>query len=101
MEYEQDRFDETMLLMKRSLSILLLSIFAFDAISQNGAVGIFDGQQDVGYVKHPGSSTYDPSSQSYTITGLQSGRTYQFRVTGFAYGPVLGEQNAPVSATTV
>ena len=69
MEYEQDRFDETMLLMKRSLSILLLSIFAFDAISQNGAVGIFDGQQDVGYVKHPGSSTYDPSSQSYTITG--------------------------------
>ena len=32
-------------------------------------VGQFDGQSDVGKVKRPGSATYDPKKQSYTIEG--------------------------------
>ncbi len=38
---------------------------------------------------------------TYTDTGLQSGRTYLFRVTGFAYGPVPGERGDVVTATTL
>ena len=41
-----------------------------------------------------------PDTTTYTNTGLQSGKTYFFRVTGFAYGPVMGERSDPVTATT-
>ena len=37
--------------------------------SQQPALGIFDGQADVGQVKNPGSATYDAGRQEYTITG--------------------------------
>jgi TolB protein len=32
-------------------------------------VGLFDGDGDVGSVKHAGSATYDPDAQQYTVTG--------------------------------
>ncbi len=32
-------------------------------------IGIFDNSQDVGSVKHEGSSIYNPENQSYTMTG--------------------------------
>ncbi|GAB3890174.1 SMP-30/gluconolactonase/LRE family protein [Spirosoma agri] len=32
-------------------------------------IGQFDGQADVGNVKRPGSATYDPAKQEYTIEG--------------------------------
>ncbi len=32
-------------------------------------IGIFDNSQDVGNVKHKGSTIYNPEDQSYTITG--------------------------------
>jgi hypothetical protein len=41
-----------------------------------------------------------PDSTTYTATGLASGQTYFFRVTGFAYGPIMGDRSDPVSATT-
>ena len=37
---------------------------------------------------------------SYTVTRLSSNTTYQFRVTGFAYGPVPGDRSDPVTART-
>ncbi len=37
---------------------------------------------------------------SHTVTGLSSGTTYHFRVTGMAYGYVPGDRAAPVTATT-
>ena len=36
---------------------------------QQAAIGIFDGQADVGPVKNPGTVTYDAATQDYTITG--------------------------------
>lgn len=39
-------------------------------------------------------------TSSYTATGLSSGTTYQFRVTGMAYGHIPGDRGAPVTATT-
>jgi len=34
-----------------------------------GAIGIFEGHADVGTVLHPGSTDYDASTKTYTITG--------------------------------
>jgi hypothetical protein len=42
-----------------------------------------------------------PGTTTYTNTGLQSAKTYFFRVTGFAYGPVMGDRSDPVTATTL
>jgi hypothetical protein len=38
---------------------------------------------------------------SFTVTGLSANTIYYIRVTGFAYGPVLGERAAPVTARTL
>jgi len=55
--------------MKSKLITSLLAFFYLPGFTQNTGVGIFDGQQDIGYVKHAGSSSYDESNQSYTIKG--------------------------------
>jgi len=55
--------------MKYFLAITLLTLFSLSVFSQSAKIGIFDDQQDIGYVKHAGSSTYDEATQSYTIKG--------------------------------
>ena len=47
-----------------SVSFMILSINAFAQ-----SVGIFDAQTDVGKVLHPGSGTYNASSDEYLISG--------------------------------
>ncbi|HEV8605860.1 MAG TPA: fibronectin type III domain-containing protein [Tepidisphaeraceae bacterium] len=39
------------------------------------------------------------NTTSYTVTGLTSGQNWLFRVSGFVYGPVLGDRGDVVSAT--
>ena len=39
------------------------------AKAQGNQPGIFDEQADIGPVKHPGSASYDPTQQRYTISG--------------------------------
>ncbi len=39
------------------------------SFSTHNSIGLFDGQTDIGIVKNPGSSTYDPETQTYTIAG--------------------------------
>ena len=50
------------------LICLLLFAGTFTAKAQN-TIGIFDGQNDIGPVKHAGSGTYDMAAQRYTLTG--------------------------------
>jgi len=50
------------------LVCLLLFAAAFTAKAQT-TIGIFDGQNDIGPVKHAGTGVYDNSSQKYTLTG--------------------------------
>jgi Tol biopolymer transport system component len=46
------------------------AIIAASALSaQSTTLGIFDGQQDVGTILHPGSAGYDASTGTYTLTG--------------------------------
>ena len=56
--------------MKLPVAITTLLIFcSISSFSQTGPVGIFDHQQDIGYVKHAGSTSYDEATQTYTIKG--------------------------------
>ncbi len=60
------------------LLFMLLS-FAPAALAQ----GIFEGHSDVGAVLHPGNTTYDASTQSYTLEG--SGTNIWFKKDEFHY----------------
>ena len=55
------------------------------AIAQTGAgaVGVFEGHQDVGTVLHPGSAGFDTAKQSYTLTG--SGENMWFGMDDFQF----------------
>ncbi|MGA8089408.1 MAG: hypothetical protein WCA10_19195 [Terracidiphilus sp.] len=49
----------------------------------SGAVGVFEGHQDVGTVLHPGSTSYDAAKQSYAVTG--SGENMWFGMDDFQF----------------
>ncbi len=51
------------------LCCVLLCAGYSSAYAQSEPVGIFDGQSDIGQVKHKGSATYDPNSQQYHLEG--------------------------------
>ena len=60
--------------MKIKTLYLILSAFCLffyypSVNAQTNAPGMFDGQIDVGNVKHPGSGSYDTKSQEYSLSG--------------------------------
>jgi hypothetical protein len=59
-----------------SKKVFLLFFFVCAAImfyqkasAQDSSTGIFDGQNDIGKVKHAGNDTYDSKTQAYQISG--------------------------------
>ena len=46
-----------------------MALFIQKAVAQSNPVGIFDGQNDIGIVKHAGSGSYDSKSQEYRLSG--------------------------------
>jgi len=60
--------------MSKRISHLFFFVFAAILFNQKASAqtyptGIFDGQDDVGKVKHAGKGTYDSKSQQYTLSG--------------------------------
>jgi hypothetical protein len=53
------------------LALALMGAFISSSAlcAQQATLGIFDGQQDVGTILHPGSAVYDASTGTYTLTG--------------------------------
>lgn len=52
------------------LVIYVLSAISFiNANAQDNQLGIFDGQSDVGMVKHKGNATYNSATQQYQLEG--------------------------------
>jgi len=50
--------------------LICLGVLFFNKASAQGiSIGIFDGQDDIGKVKHSGSGSYASKSQEYTISG--------------------------------
>ena len=61
----------------RKVTILLLMLSAsLRGFSQQGPIGIFDGQLDVGKDTKPGSGIYIPQTQQYVISGALRQPTY-------------------------
>ncbi|HVS92896.1 MAG TPA: hypothetical protein VHE59_12725 [Mucilaginibacter sp.] len=63
--------------MKRNYCFLLIFTVlcigsGTNARAQNNALGVFDGQSDIGAVKHAGNAVYDPSMQKYSMEGSGS-----------------------------
>jgi TolB protein len=77
--------------MKLILAISLLALFSCSASAQNAAIGVFDNQQDIGYVKHAGSSVYDPATQSYTIRGSGANIWFNEDQFHFTYKKISGD----------
>lgn len=63
------------------------ALLAWSAVSVFGqtkdAVGLFDGHQDIGAVLHPGSSSFDAGTETYTLTG--SGENMWFGMDDFQF----------------
>ena len=53
----------------RNLTFALTFGFMSDLGVAQSPVGIFDAQTDVGRVRNPGSASYDPQLQAYTVVG--------------------------------
>jgi len=69
--------------MRIKIISLLFILLELQGFSQNAPVGVFDSQKDIGYVKIAGSSTYDETTQIYTIRG--SGTNIWFNTDQFHY----------------
>jgi Tol biopolymer transport system component len=53
------------------LHAVIFSVCLCNAVvkAQSPALGVFEGQNDIGSVQHPGGVQYDSARQAYTITG--------------------------------
>ena len=71
------------LLFACSFAIVLLpgALIAFG--QTHAPVGIFESHEDVGTVLHPGTTSYDATKRSYTVTG--SGENMWFGMDDFQY----------------
>jgi Tol biopolymer transport system component len=49
--------------------ICAVMLFSQKLTAQDTPLGIFDGQDDIGKVKHAGTGTYDSKSQEYRVSG--------------------------------
>ncbi|HUF08845.1 MAG TPA: hypothetical protein VMO47_05960, partial [Rhodothermales bacterium] len=75
---------------KRLLSLVLLNaVLTLAANSQS--IGWFDGHGDVGDVEIPGSATYDPLSQEYTVVGSGTNMWYDEDEFQFVWKRITGD----------
>src|ERR1700690_788419 len=77
--------------MKWKLVTIFFSFFYLPSFSQNSPVGIFDNQQDIGFVKQAGSSLYDEVTQSYTIKGSGANIWFNEDQFHFTYKKISGD----------
>ena len=59
--------------------------------ASSGSVGIFEGYGDVGVVLHPGSSEYDASKKTYTLTGSGENMWFSHDHFQFAWKKMTGD----------
>ena len=77
--------------MKLQVSTTLLSFFILPCFSQHAQIGIFDNQQDIGYVKIAGSSSYDEATQGYTVKGSGGNIWFNEDQFHFVYKKISGD----------
>ena len=83
----------------RSLRIwvVVLAVAFWCGVAGAQSVGVFDGHEDVGSVAHAGSSAFDATNGTYTVTGSGENMWFGKDAFQFAWKKVNGP-NAEVSA---
>ena len=74
--------------------LLFLLLFAFvtvQKVAAQNAVGIFDGQTDVGNIKLPGNTKYNPKEQQYKITGSGANIWFNHDAFHFVWKRIKGD----------
>lgn len=79
--------------------VLVLASQTF-LVSQDevSALGLFDGHEDVGFVLHPGSATYDASKRRCTLSGSGENIWFTTDAFQFAWKKVTGDVTLTASA---
>ena len=72
------------------VAVLVLIAIAGPSAAQS-PLGIFDGSVDVGDTGHAGSTTYDPDTDSYTITGSGTNMWFAEDAFQFAFKRMSGD----------
>lgn len=65
------------------LTLFFSAILSTPLLAQEGSLGLFDAEADIGSVGQPGSSAYDTDTQTYTLVG--SGANMWFTEDEFYY----------------
>ena len=68
---------------RSTLLCIVLNVALFTNVYSQSKLGMFDGNGDVGFVVHKGSTAYDAAQQQYTLTG--SGSNIWFTKDEFQY----------------
>lgn len=74
-----------------SLFLLLFVLIITQKVTAQNAVGIFDGQTDVGNIKLRGSATYDATEQQYKITGSGANIWFNHDAFHFVWKRIKGD----------
>jgi len=75
----------------RLLFLVLLAFISFKKASAQNAVGIFDGQTDVGNIKLPGNAVYNDAEQQYKITGSGANIWFNHDAFHFVWKRIKGD----------
>ncbi len=76
--------------MKLILYFLLLLVLQ-STFAQNSPVGIFDNHTDIGKPKNTGAAVYDPTTQSYQLSGAGYNIWFERDELQFAYKKIAGD----------
>src|SRR5688572_13822888 len=84
----------------RALSFTLrVSFILALAVTSNAAIGIFEGQNDIGSPAKPGQTTFDAANSSYTITGGGSNMWFSADAFHFVWKKVSGDVSLAADIT--
>ena len=70
-----------------------LTLSSAPAIAASPTLGIFDGQSDIGSVVPAGTASYDPSTDSYTLTAAGANAWYRVDAFHFVWKKLNGDMS--------
>lgn len=74
-----------------SALVLLVTLVVSGQSTQNPIIGIFDGNSDIGSVKHKGNVVFNPTDSSYTISGSGKNMWFNADELHFVYKKMSGD----------
>lgn len=76
---------------KIKLLILFALILSLSSTAQQKAIGVFDGQTDIGKITRPGSGIYKPATRQYIVSGAGNNTRADNDAFHFVYKKMKGD----------